>query len=145
MTQDQSDDVQKTPWHLWLVGILGFLWSSMGAMDYVMTQLKHEEYMQAFTPEQLSFFYAIPTWAIATWAIAVWGGVLGCLLLLLKKTAAVWVLLASLVAMFLTSIQNYVLSNGFEVIGDAFSLIFTGVIFLASIGLYLYAKAQQRN
>ena len=68
-------NTQPTPWHLWAVGVVGLLWSAMGAMDYVMTQTHNEAYMSAFTPEQLAFFYGIPIWAVATWAIAVWGGV----------------------------------------------------------------------
>ncbi|WP_292093733.1 hypothetical protein [Brevundimonas sp.] len=27
----------KTPWHLWLVGVLSLLWSSYGAFDFIQT------------------------------------------------------------------------------------------------------------
>lgn len=135
----------KTPWHLWLVGILGLLWSAMGAMDYFMTQTKNESYMSNFTPEQLAFFYGFPSWVVASWAIAVWGGVLGTLLLLSKKKIAVWVLLASLLAMIITAIHNFGFSDGMQAMGDPFSLTFTAVIFLVALGLYLYAKAMARQ
>ena len=141
MPELQSNRNVKTPWHLWLVGILGLLWSAMGAMDYFMTQTKNESYMSNFTPEQLAFFYSFPSWVVATWAIAVWGGVIGTLLLLAKKSIAVWILLASLLAMIITAIHNFGLSNGMEVMGEPFTLIFTAVIFLVALGLYLYAKA----
>ncbi len=101
--------------------------------------------MSGFTPEQLSFFYGIPAWAVATWAIAVWGGVLGALLLLVRRRHAVWVFLASLIAMVITTFQNYVLSNGMEVIGDAFSLGFTAAIFLFALALFLYARAMRKR
>ncbi len=139
MTNEQL----SRPWHLWLVGIIGLLWSSGGAMDYVMTQTRNESYMAAFTSDQLEFFYGFPTWLIAAWAIAVWGGVLGSLLLLLRRSLAVPVYLASVIAMVITTIQNYGFSNGMEVVGDSFSLIFSGIIFIISIGLYWYAKAMQ--
>ena len=58
---------------------------------------------------------------------------------------AVGLFLASLIAMFITAIHNYGISNGFEVIGDTFSLVFTAIIFLASIGLYLYARAMRQR
>jgi hypothetical protein len=74
-----------------VVGIGGLLWSAMGALDFVMTQTRNERYLSAFTPEQLTFFYSLPTWAIATWAIAVWGGVVGAIFLLLRKRVAVLV------------------------------------------------------
>lgn len=145
MSESQSENNGKAPWHLWVIAIVGILWNSMGAMDYFMTQTRNEGYMSAFTPEQLSFFYGLPTWTVACWAIAVWGGVAGTIFLLLRQRAAVWIFLASLVAMVLTTFQNYVLSNGLEVIGDIFSLVFTAVIFVIALLLYLYSRAMQRR
>jgi len=141
MSESQTNNPVKAPWHLWVVGIVGLLWSAMGAMDYVMTKMENEEYMAAFTPEQLEFFYGFPIWVNAAWAIAVWGGVIGTILLLLRKSSAVWVLLVSFLAMVVTAFQNYGLSNGMEVVGDMFSLVFTALIFLVGLGLYLYSKA----
>jgi len=141
MSESQTNNPVKAPWHLWVVGIVGLLWSAMGAMDYVMTKMENEEYMAAFTPEQLEFFYGFPIWVNAAWAIAVWGGVIGTILLLLRKSSAVWVLLVSFLAMVVTAIHNYGLSNGMEVVGDMFSLVFTALIFLVGLGLYLYSKA----
>lgn len=110
-------------------------------MDYFMTQTRNESYMSAFTPEQLSFFYSLPTWTVATWAIAVWGGVVGAIFLILRMRAALWIFLASFVAMLITAFQNYVLSNGMEVMGDSFSLVFTAVIFLVALCLCSYSRA----
>ncbi len=137
-----SNNVSETPapWHLWAIGVVALLWNALGAFDYLMTQTKNEAYMAQFTAEQLDFFYGLPAWVVAAWAIAVWGGVLGAVLLLLRKQIAVWVLLVSLVAMVLTAFQNYVLSNGLEVIGDAFALTFTAVIFVVALGLFIYAR-----
>ena len=87
MTKSQSNSSVKAPWHLWVVGIAGLLWSVMGVMDYVMTKMRNEEYMAAFTLEQLEFFYGFPIWVNAAWAIAVWGGVIGTILLLLRKSS----------------------------------------------------------
>lgn len=143
MTELNTD--QKTPWHLWLVGIVGLLWNAMGAMDYIMTKTRNEQYMSAFTPEQLDFFYGLPVWVVACWAIAVWGAVLGCILLLLRKAIAVPVFLVSFIAMVITSFHNFVLSNGLEVIGDTFSLVFSGIIFVAALGFWLYSRAMQKR
>ena len=131
----------RAPWHLWVVGIAALLWNAVGALDYVMTQTRNAQYMAGFTPEQLAFFYGLPPWTVAAWAIGVWGGVLGSLLLLLRKTLAVWVFLASLIGVVLTTFQNYVLSNGMEVMGGPGAAVFTAVIFFVAVGLYLYARA----
>lgn len=133
------------PWHIWVVGVVSFVWSAMGAGDLIMTQTRNAEYMANFGPEQLEFFYSFPIWLVVIWAIAVFGGVIGALLLLLRKTWAVHAFLASLVAMVLTSFHNYVLSNGLDVIGDPFSLTFTGVIFLVAVLLYVYSRAMKKR
>ena len=141
MSEEHETNIERTPRHLWLIGVVALLWSAMGAMDYVMTQTRNEAYMSNFTPEQLAFFYGFPAWVDATWAIAVWGGVLGAILLLVRRRHAVWVFLASLIAIVVTTFHNYVLSNGLDVVGDAFSLGFTAVIFLIALVLFFYAHA----
>ena len=133
------------PWHLWLIGVGAFLWSAVGATDYVMTQTRDEAYMSEFNPEQLAFFNGIPAWAVAAWAIGVWGGVLGALLLLFRRHVAVWAFLASLLAIVVSTFHNYFLANGLEVMGDPFSLAFTAVIFLVALGLFLYARTMRKR
>ncbi len=135
----------RAPWHLWVVGVASLLWNAVGALDYVMTQTRNAEYMSAFTPEQLAFFYGLPAWTVAAWAIGVWGALLGSLLLLFRKGLAIWFFLASLIGVVLTTFQNYVLSNGLEVIGGPGSVVFTAVIFLVAVALYLYARAMRER
>jgi hypothetical protein len=131
----------RTKWHFWVIGIVALIWNAGGAYDYVMSQTRNEAYMSAFSPEQLEFFYGLPAWTVAAWAIGVWGGVVGTVLLLLKKRAAIWVYAASLAGIAITTIQNYFLANGFEVSGDAFSLTFSAAIIVVGIALLLYARA----
>ena len=144
MPEDVAATAHRTPWHLWLVGILGLLWNSVGAFDYLMTQTQNESYMSQFTPEQLEYFYGFPTWVVAFWALAVWGGVLGTLLLLLKRRLAVPVLLVSFLAMIVTAIHNFFLSNGLEVMGGA-GLLFSVLIFVFALSLWLYARSMAQR
>ena len=145
MTDSEQSETAATPKHLWVIGVVTVLWNSMGAMDFVMTQTRNESYMAAFTPEQLEFFYGFPTSVIAAWAIAVWGGLIGSILLLLRRGEAVWVFLASFIAMLITTIHNYGLSNGMEVIGDTFSLVFSAVIFVVALALFFYARSMKQQ
>jgi ribose/xylose/arabinose/galactoside ABC-type transport system permease subunit len=131
----------RTPMHVWIVGVLALLWNSIGAFDYVMTQTRNPQYMAAFTPQQLEYFYGFPAWVVAAWAIAVWGGVIGAVLLLLRRRLAVPVFLASLVAMVITTVHNFLLSNGLEIFTDTFSRVFTALIFVVAVASYLYARS----
>lgn len=130
----------RSDWKRWAVGIVALLWNAMGAFDYLMTQTKNADYMANFTPEQLEYFYGFPTWMVAAWAIAVWGGVLGAVLLLMRKRLAEHVFLVSFLAMVLTTLYSYVLSDGMDVFEGVGSHVFSALIFVVALALYLYAR-----
>ena len=115
----------------------------MGAVDYLMTQTRNVDYMARFEPAQLEYFYGFPVWVESCWAIAVWGGVLGCVFLLMRRSWAVPVFLASLIAMVATAGYNFGFSNGMDVMG-ATGMGFTVAIFFIALGLWLYARAMRR-
>ena len=94
---------------------------------------------------ELEHFYGFPAWAVAFWAIAVWGGVLGAVLLLLRKKLASGVFLVSFLSMVVTTIYSFGLSNGLEAMGDPFALVFSALIFVVSLLLYLYARAMNNR
>lgn len=130
----------KAPWHLWVVGIVAFLWNSIGALDYTATQLRVEAYMSQFSPEQLEYFYGFPSWAVACWAIAVWGSLFGSILLLMRQRLAVAVFGVAIVAMALTTVQNYLLSDGLRIMGSG-AVVFSAVIWFIALFLFFYSRA----
>ena len=144
MSEPQAGTPTKAPWHLWAIGIVGLLWNAIGATDYTMTQTHNEAYLSAVSPQQLEFIYGVPAWAVAAWAVGVWGGVVGMLLLLLRKRAAVPVLLASLAGAALIFVHNFVLSEGMEVMGSS-GAAFAGMIVAIAAGLYWYARTMRRK
>jgi ribose/xylose/arabinose/galactoside ABC-type transport system permease subunit len=145
MTQSRPGPTRRAPRQLWVVGIIALLWNAIGAFDYLMTQTRNPSYMSAFPPEQLAWFYGLPAWVVAAWATAVWGGVLGSVLLLLRKRLAVPVFLVSLVAMVITTFQNWVLANAAEIFPDTFSRVFSVLIFAIAVGLFFYARAMSKR
>ena len=136
---------EKAPWHLWVVSVLAMLWCSMGVIDFLMTQTRNEAYMSNFTPQQIEFFYSLPPWVLLAWAVAVWGGVLGAVLLILRRRFAVQVFLVSFIAMVLSTFHNYLLSDGMKVMGDPFSLIFSAAIFLIALALFVCAHVMYKR
>jgi hypothetical protein len=144
MTLDASPTPSRAPWHLWLVGILGLLFNSVGAFDYLMTQTRNESYMGRFTPEQLEVLYGLPTGLVAFWGLAVWGGALGALLLLLRRSLAAPVLLVSLLAMMATAIHDFVAADGlYETAGTGVGFVL--LIFVLALALWLYARAMRER
>lgn len=135
----------KTPWHLWMVGVLSLLWNSVGAMDFTMTQTRNESWMKQFTPEQLEYFYGFPLWVVVAWGVATWGSLIGSVLLLLRRRFAVTINLVVIVAMALTFTHNFLLSDGMKVMGGGGTLIFTAIIVVVGVFLYVYARAMARR
>lgn len=131
---------RKTPLHLWIVAVLALLWNAVGAFDYVATQLRLEGYMSQFSQEQLDYFYAFPAWAVAAWAIAVWSAVFGSLALLLRRRLAYPLFTLSLVAMIVSTVHSFALSDGAEMMGSG-GVAFSGVIVLIGILLVWYSKS----
>ena len=135
---------QKTPIHLWVIGILALLWNLIGAFDYTATQLRLESYMSKFPPEQLEYFYGFPAWMDAAWAIAVWASLLGSIALLLRKSWAVGLFSAAILGLFVSTIYNFVLMNGAKVMGDT-GVTFTVVIWVIAVLLLVYARAMDNK
>jgi len=135
----------KTPWHLWLVGVLAVAWNAIGAFDYLMTETRNATYMGSFTAEQLAYIDSFPKWAIATWALGVWGGVLGGILLLLRRRLAVPVFAVSLASAAITFLYNFALSDGLKVMGGGAALILPAGILLIAVLLLVYSRKQGRN
>lgn len=134
-----DEQAVKTPKHLWIFGALALLWNGGGAFDYLMTETRNEAYMGQFTPEQLELFYGFPPAMVAFWAIAVWGGVLGAILLLMRRKLAFGVLAVAFAAMVVTAIYQYGFTNAAAVMGPG-GVVFTVVIFVVSLLLVIYAK-----
>ncbi|MFT4955851.1 MAG: hypothetical protein ACI8U3_002250 [Brevundimonas sp.] len=86
-----ASPVRKTPWHLWVVGIVSLLWNGFGAFDFVMTTTRGEAYMRemGFSQAMIDYYLAMPTWMWGPWILGVWGAVIGSILLLLRNRLAV--------------------------------------------------------
>ena len=76
--------------HLWVVGILSFLWNCFGCLDYTMTNLKNASWLAQMTPDQIAWMNGLPAWLTAFWALGVWGGLVGSILLMMRSRYAVW-------------------------------------------------------
>ena len=84
-------DANKTPWHLWLVGVVSLMWNAFGGYDFFMSVTQGETYWRAsgMTQPMIDYYNAMPTWMYGPWIIGVWGAVLGSVLLLMRRRFAV--------------------------------------------------------
>jgi hypothetical protein len=116
----------------------------MGAFDYLATQLELDFYMSRFNAEQLEYFYSFPKLVTACWAFAVWGAVAGTIGLLLRRKWAFWAFFVACAGMVFTTIYNYGMTNGAELMGSA-GVVFSVIIWIIALFLLWYSWAQAKK
>ena len=138
MLEVQAPKAPGRPWHSWVIGIVGLLWSSMGVISFILTQMNVEAVMSRFPPEQREYFESFPLWAVAFWAIGVIGGLIGCLLLLLRNRLAFTALVASVIGSTVSSLGGLFLLGGMDVMSgtDALGLTVFPIVFAAFLAYY---------
>jgi hypothetical protein len=144
-SEAQGTAARTRPWHLWLIGILGALWNSIGVLSFVLTQLNVEAVMGQFPPEQREYFESFPLWTDLCWAIGVLGGVIGCLLLLLAHRRAFQFLLVSVIGWIVSNLGGLFLLGGLEVMSEASDLGLTLFPILITAFLAWYARAMLQH
>lgn len=94
-----SDMLNKTPWHLWVVGAVSLLWNAFGGYNFVMSVTQGETYWRASGMDQamVDYYHAMPGWMYGPWILGVWGAVAGSILLLMRNRLAVWAFGLSLI------------------------------------------------
>ena len=134
-----------TPTHLWIVGILGTLWNCFGVYDFVMTETANQAYLANYGPEATTYFMSVPAWFVAFWALGVWGGLAGSLLLLVRSKHAVTMFALSLVGLFVTTVDQLVLSPPPAELATTGMMLMMLLIWIVAIALFVYARDMQKR
>ncbi len=142
MSEETAPIGAKTGWHLWLIGALGVLWNGFGCFDFTMTATRNAAYLEPYPKEMLDYWFAMPWWMWGIWAIGVFGGLLGSILLLMRRTFAVQLLAASFLAALVSMVIGMTAADAPKVEG---SEVFTTAILGIALGLLAYAFWQHRR
>lgn len=143
MTQTHVLTPPRRPWHLWLVGAIGMVWSVFSVISFVITQTRVEAVMSRYPPQQRAYFESFPPWAVTFWGISVAGGIIGCVLLLLSRRSAYPALLTSAIAAIAFNGGGLLLLGGMTVMRETDGLGLTAIPVIASALLAFYAYAMR--
>jgi hypothetical protein len=99
-----ENNMIKPHWSFWIICILGLLWNAGGCANYIMQM--NLEFIITLPETHQAIIIDRPAWATAGFAIGVFFGVIGCLLLLFRKSLAQYFLLASLIGIIVTMIHT---------------------------------------
>ena len=130
-------------WSFWLIGAIALIWNLMGVANFV-AQMSPDAV--ASMPEtHRAIIDTRPAWATGGFAIAVFGGAIGCLLLLLKKSAAFYLFVASLLGVVITMVHTLQVASS----GVAFMAFEIGMMIMSPLAVALlllwYAKRAQKR
>lgn len=140
----------RTPVHLWIVGILSFVWSCFGAYDYVMTRTANIDYLASAMPgvdpnAALAWVNSMPLYAQAGWGLGVWLGLAGAILLLMRNRWTVWAFGVSFVGAVLSLGYQLVLAPPLAGAEGTIYKVMPLVIIAVALALFLYARAQEKK
>jgi hypothetical protein len=89
-------------WSFWAIGAVALIWNVLGVINFAMQM--SPDALAAMSDSQRAIVAARPAWATGAFAIAVLCGSAGCLMLLLKRSVAAYLFIASLVATLVQAI-----------------------------------------
>ena len=131
---------QKTPWHLWVVGTVAFLWYAMGAATIQLAQLAM---LPGLDAGEIAYYAAKPVWLVAATAIGTYGSVLGSVLLLMRSRTADPVFALSLLGIMLANIVE--LENGTSrAYANEGAASVTLIVAVGALAVWCYAYAMVR-
>ncbi len=108
-------------WSFWTIGIVALIWNVMGVINFFAQM--NADALAAYPEAARALVEGRPAWATGAFAIAVFGGALGCLLLLLRKSAAFYLFIASLLGVIVTNIHTLGVAGSTEIwVGSVMSL-----------------------
>ncbi len=90
-------------WSFWVIGTIALIWNGLGVANYLVQMIVDSS--DAYRDVERAIIGNRPAWATAAFAIAVFGGTLGSALLLLKKSVAFHLFIASLTGVIVTMIH----------------------------------------
>ncbi|MDH3746855.1 MAG: hypothetical protein OER97_01515 [Gammaproteobacteria bacterium] len=142
---DEQYTNQGTPMSHWLIGGAALIWNLFGLMIYVMTvSATPEELAAQYNPAEIAFLEAVPAWATSANAISVTLGVIASVLLILRKSLAVPLFIASLAAILVQDLHAFVLEDVVAIFGMVPVYIQATVLVIA-IALIFYALSAKKR
>jgi len=126
----------------WIIGVVALIWNGMGVNAYLQYAFKTEASIAGLNVEQIALMEGMPMWYTALFALAVFAGLIGAVMLLMRKKMAVSFFIVSF--MCATSNQVYWLfgTDSIEVFSDDHPFLFPILIVVIAVFLIWYSKNQ---
>ena len=127
------------PRSFYVISGAALIWNLFGVLSYIGRVTASEATLAAMPDLQRAYAENAPAWETATFAIATNAGALGCLFLLLQRSWAYPVLIASFVAVLVQNFYGYAIGGAVEVFGPV-GVVFSVAVMVIGALLVWYSK-----
>lgn len=128
----------------WVSGA-ALVWNLVGMMSYIAQVTMSPDALAALPEAQRALYANIPTWATSAYAIAVTAGVIGSLLLILRKAWAVPVFAISLLAVLVQMYHAFFMTSMLEVMGPTSAILPALVIVIGGLLIWYSNSAKSKG
>ena len=135
----------KIPTWFWIVSIIALIWNLLGIMGFFANVNLSEAALAQFPEAEQAIYRTTPIWATIAFAIAVFAGAIGSLGLVLRKTWAKPLLIASLIGAIIQMFHAFVLAKGIEIYGIERMILPMVVILIAALLVWLANNVQTKE
>ena len=133
-----TNKITSIHWSFWVIGVLGLLWNAMACVNFIMQM--NPEVVAKFPESHQAIIVGRPFWATAGFALCVFAGAFGCLLLLLKKSSAIYLFIISLLGVILTMIHTVMVSGSFTPSEILIMIVSPTVVAILLLYYAIYSK-----
>lgn len=138
-TNKMTNSTNKPTTIFWVIAVAALLWNIMGVTAYLGDAYMPEEVFITLPDAQQEMYNTRPAWATAAFALGVFGGLLGCIMLLLRKKIAKPLFIISLVSVLVLYLYMFGMNDGLEVLGPN-SIYMPIMVTIVCILLVLFAN-----
>jgi hypothetical protein len=128
-------------WSFWGISIIALIWNAMGVINFFVQM--NPEVLSAYRESEQVIVIGRPVWATGGFAIAVFCGALGSILLLLRKSAAIYLFSASLLGVVVTLMHAFGLGIDFG-LGEILGIILMPLV-VATFLIWYGKRAENKG
>ena len=129
----------------WIIAIIALLWNLMGTFQYLTTTILKDTLYETLNDAQIALFETMPMWHTVIFGIAVATGLIGAILLLMRKKMAILMFTVSLIAVIIQMSYWIFATDVIEVYGINNAVTMPIIVVITAAVLLMYSKTAARK
>ena len=135
-------NTNKPNFLFWIIGVIALLWNGMGVNAYLQYAFKTDASVAGLNAEQIAIMEGMPMWYTALFAIAVFAGLIGAVMLLMRKKMAISFFIVSFMCATINQVYWLFGTDAIELFSDDQPFLFPVIIVAIATFLIWYSKNQ---